>query len=178
MKINKIPLDLCYELFYYNDNNGILYWKILHSRYCNTFKVGDVVGSVSREGYIVTKIKGKHAQVHRVLYQLYYNIQLENEYIDHIDGNQSNNKKDNLRLCTNGENQCNRGVQKNNKSTGVKNIRIYTNKSGNEYWILSVRKNRVDNRTVYRKDKYTLEDIIKIRDKLLEELHKDFKNLG
>lgn len=175
--MKQIPLDLCNELFYYNDD-GILFWKKLHSKHCSTFKVGDVVGCLKKDGYIEAKLKGRKVQVHRILYQLYHNIQLEDQYIDHIDGNPSNNRKDNLRLCTNGENQCNRKVQKNNKSTGVKNIRIYTNKSGNEYWILSVRKNRVDNRTVYRKDKYTLEDIIKIRDVLLEELHKDFKNLG
>lgn len=175
--MRQIPLDLCKELFYFDDN-GILYWKKLHSRYCCTFKVGDVVGSIKKDGYVVARLKGKHVQVHRILYQLYHNIQLENEYIDHIDGNPTNNKKDNLRLCSNSENQCNRAVQKNNKSTGIKNIRIYTNKSGNVYWVISVRKNRIDNRTVYRKDKYTLEDIIKIRDTLLEDLHKDFKNFG
>lgn len=176
MKINKIPLDLCYELFYCDDN-GILFWKKLHSKYC-AFNIGDVVGYTNKLGYIVAQIKGSQTLVHRVLYQMYNNYQLTDEYIDHIDGNPSNNRKDNLRICTNGENQCNRGVQKNNKSTGVKNIQMVINRVGTEYWVISITKNNTNHREFYRKDKYTLEDIIKIRDKLLEELHKEFKNLG
>lgn len=175
--MKQIPLALCKELYYFDDN-GILYCKIVHSKHCNKFKIGDAVGYLKWDGYIETKIKGKQVQVHRILYQLYHDIQLENEYIDHIDGNPSNNRKDNLRVCSSSENQCNRRhAQKNNKLTGIKNIGMCTNSSG-EYWIIRIVKNGVRHRTYYRKDKYVLEDIIKIRDKLLEELHKDFKNLG
>lgn len=42
-------------------------------------------------------------------------------YIDHIDNNTWNNQRDNLRLCNNSENLCNRGVNSNNKS-GYKGV--------------------------------------------------------
>jgi len=44
--------------------------------------------------------------------------------IDHIDGNRLNNKRDNLRVCTHQQNQCNQPLQHNNTS-GVAGVRYY-----------------------------------------------------
>ena len=43
--------------------------------------------------------------------------------IDHIDLNRFNNKRSNLRICIHRDNQCNRGLQKNNTS-GVAGVRF------------------------------------------------------
>ena len=43
-------------------------------------------------------------------------------YIDHIDNNRQNNNIENLRLVTHSQNNCNSKTQKNNLSTGYKNI--------------------------------------------------------
>lgn len=56
------------------------------------------------------------------LHSLIMNTQKEKgQVIDHIDGNPSNNRKSNLRICTVSENGFNRSKQKNNTS-GVKGV--------------------------------------------------------
>lgn len=49
-------------------------------------------------------IKGKTIPSHRIVYECFYGIIPENLEIDHIDGNHSNNKIENLRACTHKEN--------------------------------------------------------------------------
>jgi hypothetical protein len=60
--------------------------------------------------------------------------------VDHLDGNPSNNRRENLRLVSNHENQKNRAVPKNNK-TGI--MGVY--KVG-EKWLASI---RVDGKTIH-----------------------------
>jgi hypothetical protein len=42
-------------------------------------------------------------------------------YVDHIDGNRKNNTRENLRVCTNSDNLCYRGVDSKNTS-GFKGV--------------------------------------------------------
>ncbi len=48
-------------------------------------------------------------------------------FVDHINGNGLDNRKSNLRQCTNQQNLMNRGKQKNN-TTGYKGVCFYKNK--------------------------------------------------
>ena len=65
----------------------------------------------------------------------------ENVYIDHIDRNPSNNRKNNLRYCSNYENSHNKGVNKRNKSgfTGV-----YLDNRYGEKWIARLKTKEVN----------------------------------
>lgn len=45
--------------------------------------------------------------------------------VDHIDGNRMNNSRENLRVCTHQQNQCNQPLQRNNTS-GVAGVRYYS----------------------------------------------------
>jgi len=54
-------------------------------------------------GYVRTSIQGKKVCLHSFILN-----DIKDKYIDHIDGDGTNNRKDNLRICTNAENSRNR----------------------------------------------------------------------
>jgi hypothetical protein len=66
-----------------------------------------------------TDSNGKRNKIH--MHRVITNAP-KGKQVDHINGNPLDNRKENLRVCTNSENQMNRGKQGNNKS-GYKGIR-------------------------------------------------------
>ena len=115
--------------------------------------------------------KVKTSLLHRLVYEAYKGEIPQGYCIDHIDNNPTNNHIDNLRLATISQNSCNKKVNKNNKSTGYKNI--YLTKS-NTYRV-KIKKN---NKTAYQKNFKTLEEAILNRDIQLKLIHGEFYNLG
>ena len=81
-----ITQDLVKKLFDYKD--GHLYWKVRKS---NSVKIGDKVGSINSDGYVLTNISGIRCKVHRLIWIFHYG-DIKNLLMDHIDGNRSNNK--------------------------------------------------------------------------------------
>jgi hypothetical protein len=112
--LNK-PLN---EIFEYK--NGEIYWKIVHPM-CNNKKVGDLAGNKSSKVYFEVTIAGSPFRVHRIIWQMFNGPIPEGYYIDHIDGNPSNNKLENLRLANQKENSRNSKKPKNNTS-GYKGV--------------------------------------------------------
>jgi hypothetical protein len=102
------------ELVEYRDGN--LYWKVKPAKNKQT---GDKAGSIRKNGYCAVKINGKYDYAHRFIYLMFYGYMPKT--IDHIDGNPSNNKIENLREATQGQNLCNKTKQSNNKS-GIKGV--------------------------------------------------------
>jgi hypothetical protein len=68
-------------------------------------------------GYVRGSINGESIFLHEFLAGKRPGL-----YVDHIDGDKSNNTDENLRVCTASENGYNRGVSKNNK-LGIKGIK-------------------------------------------------------
>lgn len=83
-------------------------------------KVGDVAGCYKPPGYLVVKIAQKSYYVHRLIW-LYVYGQWPSKSIDHIDGDRSNNRVENLRDATAVENGRNQKINAKNQSgvTGV-----------------------------------------------------------
>jgi hypothetical protein len=106
--------DLLHELFEYK--NGDLYWKVKRS---TNVKPGDKAGTINSGGYIHTHINNKPYKNHRLIFMMFYGYMPP--MIDHIDGNKSNNKIENLRGATHLQNMWNQKVSKKSTS-GIKGV--------------------------------------------------------
>ena len=105
----------------YDPETGIFQARVARGN----IKVGDILGSVVKSGYVQISIDRVKYQAHN-LARLY----MTGEYgvlTDHIDRNPSNNRWDNLRSATQLENMWNRGVNKNSQ-TGIKGVHPHGDK--------------------------------------------------
>ncbi len=88
-------------------DNGVLRWKNDH-KYFKRIKAGDVVGAGStKNGYKCTAINGKQYYQHRLVW-LYVHGSWPEGSIDHINGDRTDNRIENLRPATPSQNQHNR----------------------------------------------------------------------
>ena len=72
--------------------------------------------SVDFNGYVIGSRPGKQIQLHRLLLE-----PKPGELVDHVNGNPSDNRRCNLRLCGYRENLSNSGMRSNN-TTGYKGV--------------------------------------------------------
>lgn len=85
------------------------------------------------KGYIYANYKKKKIYLHRLL----FNLTQKNQLVDHINHNILDNRKNNLRVVTNSQNQMNRDKPKQNTS-GIKGIYWHKNK---EKWQANIQVN-------------------------------------
>lgn len=103
--LNKQEIADCFE---YRD--GTLYWKkVAHPN--KQYLVGKEVGSIHKTGYRHVTWMGKVWKVHRLIFMLVHGY-LPKE-IDHINGDRSDNRIENLREVSRSENQYNKSAQRN-----------------------------------------------------------------
>lgn len=117
------------HIFHYDCMSGEIYWKNVY-RYnsrkggyvkcVNSSFIGKTVFNNIRNGYLVDIVFGKHCTSHRLAWALHYG-EWPLEYIDHINGDKSDNRIYNLRLASASENGYNRTRNKNNTS-GFKGV--------------------------------------------------------
>jgi hypothetical protein len=106
------------DRFEYRD--GMLFYK----KTVGMMKGGSKVGTMNN-GYIRTLINRKGHLVHRIIFMMHHGFLPE--FLDHIDGNRTNNLIDNLRPATSSQNGLNRGKLRSNTSgyTGVTWVASY-----------------------------------------------------
>ena len=108
-----ISKEVLNDLFLYQD--GCLIRKVGQGNR----KAGTIVGCKQKTGYLIAQISKRFYYVHRLVFMMHHGYMPKT--IDHIDGNPSNNRIENLRPCTQTENACNKTKQINN-SSGHKNV--------------------------------------------------------
>ena len=122
------PLEELKEFLDYNPDTGIFIWK---KQVAQNIKVGQEAGAMNSNGYIQIRFKNSPYLAHRLAYYMYYGIHPLEKLVDHIDGDKTNNKIDNLRLATNSQNGMNRvslAINNTSGATGV--VWNKTKKSG------------------------------------------------
>jgi len=108
------------SVFDYKDGN--LFWKI---KLAACIKVGDLAGCIrKKDEYQVIRYKNTTNYAHRLIF-LFHHGYLP-KFIDHINGIKFDNRIENLRECTNQQNQFNQKYRIDN-TTGYKNIQKDTN---------------------------------------------------
>lgn len=121
-KSKELPsTERLHELFRYDAETGNLIRKVKTAR-CT--KIGEVAGSTNKLGYRIIKIDGRDYKAHRIIWKMHFGDIHEDKFIDHVNGDPSDNRLRNLRLAFNGENQRNRAAPSNNTS-GFKGVSFH-----------------------------------------------------
>lgn len=96
MRRERPSVDRIREVVEYNPADGIVRWRVKLNR---CLRVGDIVGCLDLRGYLKTRIDGTDLMLHRVAWACHFGEWPANE-IDHINGNKTDNRIQNLRDVT------------------------------------------------------------------------------
>jgi hypothetical protein len=98
-------------------DDGRLIWLVNRG----AVKAGAIAGHASKEGYIEVRVFGCKIYAHRIVYAITHGAWPE-KFVDHINGNRSDNRPENLRDVSNAENMQNRIGANANSVSGVRGV--------------------------------------------------------
>lgn len=143
--------------------------KLLYRYSSGRCKEGCEAGTLNYTGYVNIKIKGKVYRAHRLIFM--YHLGYLPIQVDHINGNKSDNRIENLRPCGNSENKMNTVIYKNNTS-GVKGVSWCKNY---DKWVAYIGKDKKQITLGYFSELTDAKDAVELA---REDLHKEFCNHG
>lgn len=111
-------IDRLRELFTYNEVEGTFVWRIANG---GRSSPGRVAGASCPQGYVYLRIDGVPYRAHRLAW-LYVYGEWPPEFIDHLNGNRSDNRIANLRLATLETNNQNRRNARKDSLTGLMGV--------------------------------------------------------
>jgi len=112
VKMKVLSVEVLKENLHYEPTTGLFTWVKGRSG----TKIGNIAGTLNKDGYINIKINCKRYKAHRLAW-LYVNGSMPESLIDHINGNKNDNRICNLREATQKQNMRNQSnPQKGNKS--------------------------------------------------------------
>jgi HNH endonuclease len=164
-------LERLNELLSYDDQTGVLTWKILpatsRSNICHNNKCGGkVAGTIGAKGYIMIGIGKVYYLAHRIIWKLMTGCD-PIDIVDHEDTDRGNNRWGNLREASNGPNIQNSRIRKDNKS-GIKGV--HWDKHHNA-WKATL---SVEGKQIQLGRYKRLEDAAEVRRRAAERLHGEF----
>ena len=164
-----LTVDLLNHLFEYDKETGNLIWKTRPSIKASRVKVGTIAGTLKSHGYICVGINRNSYRAHRLIFLMHKGYLPKT--IDHINGDTLDNRIENLRAATRGQNQHNRKTNANNTS-GYKGVSWYKKR---KKWISKI---KLEGKAIHLGYFDNLEEAAEVVRKAREEVHGDFAHHG
>ncbi len=121
----------------YNSDTGIFTWIKTNRRGF----IGKIAGTKRNDGYLQINVGGTVYLLHRLTF-LYSHGYIP-DFVDHIDGNKTNNIISNLRSATKAQNCANKKLEPNRNKSGYKGVSLNNlSKNSKNPWISCIMKNR------------------------------------
>jgi hypothetical protein len=160
-----LTVDLLNHLFEYDKETGNLIWKIQQ----RGIRKGSIAGSVKSHGYLCVGINYKSYRAHRLIFLMHKGYLPKT--IDHINGDKLDNRIENLRAATVGQNQHNRKTNANNTS-GYKGVSW---DKARKKWLTGI---KLEGKRIHLGYFDNVEEAAEVVRKAREELHGDFAHHG
>jgi hypothetical protein len=167
--MRELTVDLLNHLFEYDKETGNLIWKIKPSSRGHHVKAGDIAGTLKSHGYLCVGINYNSYRAHRLIFLMHKGYLPKT--VDHINGDKLDNRIENLRAATVGQNQHNRKTNANNTS-GYKGV--CWNKAQKK-WAARI---TLERKNIHLGYFANVEEAAEVVRKAREELHGSFANHG